>query len=160
MANKKVDTLSDDIAKEMRACAEAGSRSTANERNGTQGEADAQKVKWNEYGDIFTKKAKGVLSEKLCSDIKYMFWFQGWRTANERAGYSDDVASDITKINDYFVSIVASAEITQHLADEIKSMGINIAWYWANTLYGYDDDAKRDKAKADAAYSKITGVSK
>ena len=153
----KLNFLPVDVAEEIKKCAEAAAQSTANERFGSQGEADAQKVHWQEHAAAFTKQADGLLSKQMCGDIQYMFWFQAWRTANERKGYKSDAKNDIEKVDGYVKSIKSRGEIADYLADNIRNMGWNIAWYWANTLYGYNDDAKRDKAKLEADYSKIHG---
>ena len=153
----KLNILPVDVAEEIKACSEAAAQSTANERYGSQGEADAQKVHWNEHAASFVRKSDGLLSKEICSDIKMMFWFEAWRTANERKGYDGDAADDKKKVASYFKSIKDRAEMTDQLATDIRNMGWNSAWYWANTLYGYDDDAKRDKAKLEADYNKIHG---
>ena len=100
---------------------------------------------------------KGFLSAETCDDIKSMFWYQAWRTANERKGYRSDAARDIKTVEEKYQKIVQRGELAKGLASNVHSMGWNIAWYCANTLYGYDDDAKRDKAKYEDAYSKISG---
>ena len=160
MASGSVDKLNflpTDVSEEIKKCAEAAAQSTANERFGSKGEADARKVHWNEHAAAITKKADGLLSKDICGDIQYMFWFQAWRTANERKGYRGDAKSDIKKVDEYVKTIKSRGEISDHLADNIRNMGWNIAWYWANTYYGYKDDAKRDKAKLEADYNKIHG---
>ena len=156
-SGNKLNILPIDVAEEIKKCAEAAAQSTANERFGSKGEADAQKVYWNEHAAEFTKKADGLLSKNICGNIQYMFWFQAWRTANERKGYRSDAKNDIKKVDEYQKTIKSQGEISDDLADNIRNMGWNIAWYWANTLYGYKDDAKRDKAKLEADYRKIHG---
>ena len=151
-----MDIIPADAAEALK-CAIAAGNSTANERFGSKGEADAEKVHFNQHADSFKKKMKGFLSAETCDDIKPMFWYQAWRTANERKGYRSDAASDIKTVEEKFQKIVQSGELAKRLASNVHSIGWNIAWYCANTLYGYDDDAKRDKAKYKDAYSKISG---
>ena len=151
----KLNTLPVDIAKEMMECAKDAAQSTTNERFGSKGEADARKIKWKDHAANFKKLSDGILKKSTCSDIQYMFWYQAWRTANERKGYS--TTSDKKKISSYYNKIKKSGDLTSSLAANIKSMGGNIAWYYANKIYGYDDDAKRDKANYKSAYNKIHG---
>ena len=152
-----MDIIPADAAEDLKKCTIAAGNSTANERFGSQGEADAEKVHWNQYADSFKKKVNGFLSADTCNDLKSMFWYQAWRTANERKGYKSDAASDIKTVEEKYQKIVQRGELSKGLASNVHSMGWNIAWYCANTLYGYDDDAKRDKAKYEDAYSKISG---
>ena len=146
-----------DVAEELKECALAAGRSTAEERFGKKGEADAQKVQWGEHAENFTKMLDGLLSAGVCGDIKSMFWFQAWRTANERKGYKSDMANDVKKVKELYEKIRSSGELSDTLAANLHSMGGNIAWYTANTKYGYKDDATRDKANYEAAYRKIHG---
>lgn len=152
-----MDVLPVDIAEEMKECALSAGKSTTEERFGRKGEADANKVGWNEHAESFTEKSDGLLSPEICADIKTMFWYQAWRTANERKGYRSDAARDIQKVDETFEQIVGRGEMSQKLANHVKDMGWNIAWWCANTKVGYDDDAVRDKAKYEADYSKIHG---
>ena len=136
-----MDVLPVDIAEEMKECALSAGKSTTEERFGRKGEADANKVGWNEHAESFTEKSDGLLSPEICADIKTMFWYQAWRTANERKGYRSDAARDIKKVDEMFEQLVGRGEMSQKLANHVKDMGWNIAWWCANTKVGYDDDA-------------------
>lgn len=146
-----------DVAQEVKECAMAAGRSTAEERFGKQGEADAQKVYWGEHAEKFKNMMDGLLSADVCHDIKMMFWYQAWRTANERKGYTSDAKRDIKQVGEIYDKIKGRRELSDELASNVHSMGWNIAWYTANTKYGYKDDATRDKANFEAAYRKIHG---
>ena len=144
-----------DVAEEMKECALSAGHSTANERFGTQQEADVQKIHWNEHAENFKKHSVGLLSAETCDDIKSMFWFQAWRTANERKGY--DYQSDIKTVDKKFQSILNRGDMSHELASSVKGMGWYVAWYCANKLYGYDDDAKTDKARYEQIYNTMYG---
>lgn len=152
-----MNIFSVDVAEEIKECALAAGRSTAEERFGKKGEAAAQKVYWGERAEKFKKMMDGMLSADVCQDIKMMFWYQAWRTANERKGYKSDASNDIKKVKELHDKIHNSRELTDTLSSNLHSMGWNIAWYTANTKYGYKDDATRDKANYEAAYRKIHG---
>ena len=152
-----INILPVDVAKEMMECALDAGWATANERFGSQGEADARKTQWKDHAYKMKKLSIGILKDSTCSDIQNMFLYQAWRTANERKGYSNDRDNDIKAIKRYYNNILNSGDLTSTLAANIKSMGGNIAWYCANTIVGYDDDAVRDKANYESAYSRIHG---
>ena len=151
----RINILPEDVAAKVRGCALAAGYSTANERFGSQGEADAQKTKWKDAAYELKKLSDGIIKESTVSDIQYMFWFMAWRTANERKGYS--TSSDKKKFKKYYQEIKDSEDFTDDLASLIYSLGSNVAWYTANRLYGYSDDAKRDKAKYESAYNRMHG---
>lgn len=146
-----------DAAEELKKCALAAGNSTANERFGTKGNAAAQKVSWGQNADAFKKKMNQFLSADICNDFKMMFWYQAWRTANERKGYKSDAARDIKDVQTIYDRILSRRELTTSLAEAVHSMGWNVAWYCANTKRGFKDDAIRDKANYEADYSKIAG---
>lgn len=146
-----------DIAEEMKECAEKASWSCAKERKGKRGEADAEKVAFEQHADAFKKKSVGLLSPNTCDDIKWMFWNAAWHTANTRAGYSSDASRDKAKMEEHYRNIVKNGEVTEKLASDLKWMGWNAAWYAANTSVGYRDDAKRDAAKIQDHFQKIQG---
>ena len=153
----KVNILPVDVAKEMRESSLAAGWSTANERLGSRSKAKTKKKEWKQHAADFKKESVGILSSSTCSDIKYMFWYQAWRTANIRKGYTSDAKRDLKEVNRLYKKIKKSGEMTSKLASNIKSMGWNIAWYCANTLKGYSGDAKKDKARYKATYAKIHG---
>ncbi len=137
MASRTPDALKIlpvDVAEDMKACAAAAGKSTANQRGGSQGEADAQKAHWGEHAEHFTKKAKMLLSKEICDDIKQMFWYQAWRIANERKRYWSDAESDTKKVQEIYESIKSRGEMDDALVDNIQGMGWNSAWFEANTV--------------------------
>ena len=146
-----------EAAEELKKCALSAGHSTAEERFGTYERAAAYKSDWNRAADAFRGKMGRSLSEGACQDLKMMFWYQAWRTANERKGYLSDVERDKRDVERYYSSLLGRRELSPSLAETVKSMGQNIAWYTANTIYGYTSDATRDRANYEMEYSKIVG---
>ena len=149
--------LPSDVAEEIKNCAEKASLHCAKVRMGGRGDADAEKVYFEQHAEAFKMKAKGLLGTSTCDDIKNMFWFAAWHTANTRVGYKSDAARDERQMNEYFDNIVKTEEMTRQLATDIKWLGWNCAWHAANTLKRFKDDAKRDEAKIRQHFQAICG---
>ena len=117
-----------DVAKEIKECAQKASAHCAKVRMGKRGDADAEKVAFEQRAESFKKKAEGLLSTSTCDEIKWMFWSAAWHTANTRVGYKSDAARDERQMNEHFDKIVKSREITEKLATNVKWLGWNCAW--------------------------------
>lgn len=149
--------LPSDVAEEMKMCSQKASWSCAKERMGSRGDADAEKVAFEQHAESFKKKSVGLLSTSTCDEIKSMFWFAAWHTANTRKGYEKDAKNDKKRMEEHYEAVVKIGEVTDDLASNLKWMGWNAAWYAANKMVGYDDDAKRDEAKLEANFQKCLG---
>ncbi len=146
-----------DVADELKACAEKASWHTARERFGKKGEADAEKIEMEKHFRNLKQKSDGLLSEKTCGEIKSMFWFAAWHTANTRKGYESDAKRDKKQVEGHYKNLVEGREVDGKLAANLKEMGWAAAWLAANTIVGYKDDAKRDKANLDSHFEQISG---
>lgn len=149
--------LPNDVAEEMKECALRGSWHCAKVRKGKRGDADAEKVAFEHHADAFKKKSEGLLSTTTCDEIKSMFWFAAWHTANTRKGYNSDASRDKRDMETHYQNVLKTGDVTEQLATDMKWMGWNTAWYAANTIVGYHDDAKRDKAKYEDHFNRIRG---
>ncbi len=137
-------------------------------RLGNRRETDGDKIEVKEHYDSFKEKCKGLLSYKLCKDVKSMLWYTAWHVANltkskrsrnysMRNRYKSDAASDKRIMQEKYQDVVSKGEISEALATNTKEMGWNAAWYAAHTIVGCHDDALRDKANLDSYFDKIHG---
>ena len=150
-----MDVLPYDVAEKMKDCAWATAWHAANTRMGSEGDAQADKVSFQDNADEFKQKATGILTEE--DHIKWMPWNAAWYTANTRKGYDDDATKDKENVEAGYNAIVAGGEMSETLVENIRGMSWFASWYCANTRKGYSDDAKADEAKANSYFRKISG---
>ena len=156
-ASMSINILPKDIADELKACAEKASWHCARLRMGKKGAADAEKIDMGKHFKIFKQKSEGLLSERSCDEIKGMFWYAAWHTANTRVGYKSDAKRDKIQMEEHFEKLVSAGDVQKSLATDIKWLGWNCAWYAANKMKGYEDDTVRDKANVESHFQKIAG---
>ena len=154
-AQPHLDVLPNDVAEKMKDCAWATAWHAANTRMGSEGDAQADKVSFQDNADEFKQKATGILTEE--DHIKWMPWNAAWYTANTRKGYDDDATKDKENVEAGYNAIVAGGEMSETLVENIRGMSWFASWYCANTRKGYSDDAKADEAKANSYFRKISG---
>jgi len=157
-----------DVAEELKEYAEKAAWSCSRKSLGDREEADADKIEAKNHFHSFRDKCKGLLSDRLCEDIRSMIKdvasYVTNKTISKKSWW-------LTKRNQYkayavickrkfqakYQDIVNRGEISQTLATNLLELGRNAALLATHTIVGRHDDAKRDQANLDSYFNNIYG---
>merc|ERR1719410_1793309 len=151
------------IAEQASAAAFNYAWAATNERMGPQGGvAQNQLAAANAVADM-KKKSKGLLSEAIVDEFKWLAFNAGWCAANRRNGVTvgnqallDQANANEAAMNEHYDNLKSGVLLDEVLVSNLKWMAWRGAWYAANTRDGnLPDDAKKDKAYFDDFSKKI-----
>ena len=152
-----INILSRDAANELKDCAWRAGWYAANIRKGYRSDANNDIETTKQRANNFKEKMYGIISAGTVDNIREMFIYSSWHTANTRAGYSSDARRDRRKVNNLYYRIRNSGELSSSLVNNIREMGWAAAWHCANTRVGYYNDARRDKERFNDYSRRISG---
>jgi len=150
---ENLNIVPNDVAYYMREAVRSAGWYTANSRYGYDGSHDLES--YNEMVEVFTDRAKDLLSAEVLQKIADMFIYSAWGAANERVGYYEHAERDRETMWQLREEIRASGQMTDDLVDNTYEMGWAGAWYTANCRWGYDYD--KDEANFIKYYDDIRG---
>lgn len=152
-----INILPRDAANELKDCAWRAGWYAANIRKGYRNDASNDIETTKQRANNFKEKMNGIISAGTVDNIREMFLYASWHTANTRAGYSSDARRDRRKVNSLYNRIRNSGELSTSLVNNIREMGWAAAWHCANTRVGYYNDARRDKERFNDYSRRISG---
>ena len=152
-----INILPQDAAKDLKDCAWAAGWYAANIRAGYNGDAANDKANLRRHAENFKDKMAGIISSGTVKNIREMFEYSSWHTANTRVGYHSDARRDRDRVNSEYDAIRRSGELSSSLIRNIREMGWAAAWHGANTRAGYSDDARRDRRRFNDYFDDIRG---
>ena len=152
-----INILPQDAATELKQCAWAAGWYAANIRQGYTSDAASDRENVRRHTNNFKQKMAGIVSGGTVDDIKQMFMYSSWHTANTRRGYHSDARRDRDRVNRYYNDITGSGELSSSLIGDIREMGWAAAWHGANTRAGYSNDARRDRDRFNKYSNRIRG---
>jgi len=101
--------------------------------------------------------AEEIVSPATMENVRSMFYYMAWYTANSKVGYFNDANNDMDKVNQYRQYIIDSGEMTTELVDNMKWMAHDAGWYQQNVRWLYWPGADSDEEKMNANYDLIVG---
>ena len=101
-----LEYFSSKLAEKIESCMWNAAWYAANERFGTEAEAQKHNAQFEQDANDFKELAEGVLSSEACDNIKNMFSSAAWTAANERKGYTEDAEKDKTKMDEEHAKLV------------------------------------------------------
>ena len=152
-----INILPRDAANELKDCAWRAGWYAANIRKGYRNDASNDMETTMQRANNFKEKMEGIISAGTVDNIREMFIYASWHTANTRAGYSSDARRDRDRVNNLYNRIRNSGELSTSLVNNIREMGWAAAWHCANTRVGYTSDARRDKERFNDYSKRISG---
>ena len=152
-----INILPRDAANELKDCAWRAGWYAANTRKGYRSDASSDYSTLTQRANSFKEKMDGIISAGTVDNIKEMFVYASWHTANTRWRYFSDASKDRSKVTNFYNKIKNSGELSSSLVSRIREMGWAAAWHGANTRVGYYNDARRDKEKFNDYSKKISG---
>jgi len=109
----------------------------------------------NQMDEVKTFAAE-IIAPDTMENIRAMFYYMAWYTANSKVGYFNDANNDIAQVDYYRGLIIASGDMTEDLVDSLKWMSHDAGWYAQNSRWLWPG-ASDDYDKMEANYQLIVG---
>jgi len=146
-------SLPPEIADQAQTAAFNYAWAATNERMGPQGDVAQNQLAAQDAIDKMKKLAKGLLSESLIDEFKWLAFNAGWCAANRRAGHRwgwqgllDDADTNEGNMEEHHKNMVDAGVLDEYLIWNLHLMSNCSSWYAADTrIGGLDDDAKTQK---------------
>jgi len=112
---------------------------------------------FNDRMDEVFLLAAEIISPGTLENLRWMFLYMAWYTANYKVGYFNDADNDMVLVDQYRQWIIDSGDMTVNLVDNIKWMAHDAGWYQQHTRWMYWPGASDAEYHMNEKYDLIVG---